>query len=459
MPVLTSPEIAAKFKEKWLMLHPEDRDNVTGVGNLDDSLTNLQWLQDFSILTANPERHSSSVGHPQRFLPPHMHPHMHLPGTDSPSSPPAGDTAASGVPQSIGNPISSSALASANGGGYPHQRATNHAYHQNLASPSEKVDYKTNHRVKPPYSYATLICRAMQASKKPKITLSAIYNWITENFCYYRHAEPSWQNSIRHNLSLNKCFMKVPRTKDEPGKGGFWQIDPQYADMFVNGIFKRRRMPAAHFTSQKRGKATPVPESSDCSTGQAYQCGRKPGVGRGPKRKQPSSKRHTDWGSESLPLVPEVKEADSSEGILDWASGFDEVINGKGSGNNFEDLDINVALSSLGCKLDLPPQGRPLAAEGRWCGDGGSSGADLACRYMEVGSSMVDYQCGLAQPHPPSSLQQFEEPALFLQQQPHPCMEPREELQAVNFATDHGYGFCEEFFTETLLWDRVESYL
>uniref|UniRef100_A0A8C5HXS1 Fork-head domain-containing protein n=1 Tax=Gouania willdenowi TaxID=441366 RepID=A0A8C5HXS1_GOUWI len=91
---------------------------------------------------------------------------------------------------------------------------------------------------KPPYSQASLICMAMQASKQPKITLSTIYKWITENFCYYTHAEPSWKNSIRHILSHNKCFRKVPKQKDEPGKGGFWQIDPEYADMFVNGIFK-----------------------------------------------------------------------------------------------------------------------------------------------------------------------------------------------------------------------------
>ena len=49
------------------------------------------------------------------------------------------------------------------------------------------------------------------------------------------------QNSIRHNLSLNKCFEKVARRKDEPGKGGFWRINPEFGEMAENGVFKKRR--------------------------------------------------------------------------------------------------------------------------------------------------------------------------------------------------------------------------
>ncbi|XP_058808750.1 forkhead box protein J1.2-like isoform X2 [Phymastichus coffea] len=90
---------------------------------------------------------------------------------------------------------------------------------------AENADkYLMDPNMKPPYSYATLICLAMRANNN-RVTLSNIYAWIRETFMYYRTADPAWQNSIRHNLSLNKCFVKLPRSKDEPGKGGFWKLD------------------------------------------------------------------------------------------------------------------------------------------------------------------------------------------------------------------------------------------
>lgn len=193
MPVLPSQEIATRFKEKSMKLHPEDQDSVNGSVLLDDSLTSLQWLQDFTIVSASLESLPGSTCQPYHLPEPS---HLHPQGSDSPSSPPAGDTAASGMPQSAGSPITSSASANRTSYYSLHPTVTNNHHQITVAAKSlEEVDFKTNHEVKPPYSYATLICMAIQASKKNKITLSAIYNWITENFCYYRRAETSWQVS------------------------------------------------------------------------------------------------------------------------------------------------------------------------------------------------------------------------------------------------------------------------
>ncbi|KAI5172058.1 forkhead box protein J1 [Nematocida sp. LUAm3] len=81
---------------------------------------------------------------------------------------------------------------------------------------------------KPPYSYAVLIKKALSESQNGMLSLNAIYTWIKENFSYYKTADPAWQNSIRHNLSLSKMFMKVKRPSNSPGKGGFWKINPDY---------------------------------------------------------------------------------------------------------------------------------------------------------------------------------------------------------------------------------------
>lgn len=81
---------------------------------------------------------------------------------------------------------------------------------------------------KPTGSYASLITKALKECESGKLTLAGIYDWIKNNYPYYRSAEAAWQNSIRHNLSLNKCFKKVPRPLNEPGKGGFWALDFEY---------------------------------------------------------------------------------------------------------------------------------------------------------------------------------------------------------------------------------------
>ncbi|XP_064609529.1 hepatocyte nuclear factor 3-gamma-like [Liolophura sinensis] len=97
---------------------------------------------------------------------------------------------------------------------------------------------KKNPGTKPGLSYIALISMAIQSSEEKRLLLSEIYQWISENFPYYQSKDKSWRNSVRHNLSLNECFVKNGRS--ENGKGNYWSIHLANIEDFEQGDFRRR---------------------------------------------------------------------------------------------------------------------------------------------------------------------------------------------------------------------------
>lgn len=145
MPVAVQ-SYAERFAANWKAQNPTDKEDDKS--SLDDSLTNLQWLHSISIQDIAPATTSIAP-------------------SPSPSS----------------NSCDSDDRSDTSDGC------------KDIHSKEPNIDYKNDANRKPPYSYATLICMAMRETNKTKITLSAIYKWIKENFMYYRVADPTWQVS------------------------------------------------------------------------------------------------------------------------------------------------------------------------------------------------------------------------------------------------------------------------
>lgn len=70
---------------------------------------------------------------------------------------------------------------------------------------------------KPPFSFSLLIYMAIEQSPSKSLPVKEIYGWILEHFPYFSNAPTGWKNSVRHNLSLNKCFRKVERSLGKVG--------------------------------------------------------------------------------------------------------------------------------------------------------------------------------------------------------------------------------------------------
>eukprot|EP00128_Syssomonas_multiformis_P007915 Colp12_sorted_trinity150504_noHs@20299 len=105
---------------------------------------------------------------------------------------------------------------------------------------------------RPQHSYVAMIAQAIRASPKGKCTVQDIYAFLCKKWPFFSVAEVDWKNSIRHNLSLNKCFVRVARTPDDPGKGAYWAINFEAEHKF--SMHRRRIEPGTSNLDSRSGK-------------------------------------------------------------------------------------------------------------------------------------------------------------------------------------------------------------
>ncbi|XP_058066167.1 forkhead box protein D2 [Anopheles bellator] len=177
------------------------------------------------------------------------------PGSSTTPTPPvsAGGSVCGNVASSSGGVIarkgSISAVGSAAGGGGEQQLSS-------TTPEGQKKAHGGRRQEKPQLSYINMIVMAIKDSPHRRRTLSEIYKYLQSKYEFFNGEYNGWKNSVRHNLSLNECFKKLPKECGKPGKGHYWTIDSSAEYMFEDEGSLRRRPRGFRRKQQLKGYAT-----------------------------------------------------------------------------------------------------------------------------------------------------------------------------------------------------------
>ncbi|KAJ8970231.1 hypothetical protein NQ317_015671 [Molorchus minor] len=185
----------------------------------DDDLTSLNWLHERDLLKGmniNPSPSSSLNSTPEKSF------NNNILMDRSPASDYVDDSSISAADSSHSSVNSPT----------PYQNQHKNAVCSKVHIPYDPLVHTYN---KPPYSFSCLIFMAIEDSVQKALPVKEIYAWILDHFPYFRDARTGWKNSVRHNLSLNKCFQKVEKAPNL-GKGSLWTVDPQYRPNLIQAL-------------------------------------------------------------------------------------------------------------------------------------------------------------------------------------------------------------------------------
>lgn len=184
-------------------------------------------------------------------------------------------------------------------------------------------------RPKPPYSYIALIAMAIRDSAGGRLTLAEINEYLMGKFPFFRGSYTGWRNSVRHNLSLNDCFVKVLRDPSRPwGKDNYWMLNPNSEYTFADGVFRRRRKRLSQRTTVPASGLRPEEAPpGPAETPQSAPAARSSPIARSPARQEerssPASKFSSSFAIDSILSKPfrSRRDGDTALGVqLPWGA-------------------------------------------------------------------------------------------------------------------------------------------
>ncbi|KAG6330865.1 hypothetical protein ID866_8227 [Astraeus odoratus] len=78
---------------------------------------------------------------------------------------------------------------------------------------------------RPQHTLPVILRCAILGSVNKRLTIREIYAAMENKYVYFRNAGPTWKQSVRHHLSLNRLFERQPRPVTDPGFGSYWTVN------------------------------------------------------------------------------------------------------------------------------------------------------------------------------------------------------------------------------------------
>jgi len=130
---------------------------------------------------------------------------------------------------------------------------------------------------RPQHTLPVILRCAILGSPRRRLTIREIYAAMEDKYSYYKTAGPTWKQSVRHHLSLNRLFERQTRPVTDPGFGSYWTVNLE--------------APPGTKRPRKRGRPAGKGDPED---------------GLPPARKRGRPRKSTDADDASYPEVPAI---------------------------------------------------------------------------------------------------------------------------------------------------------